>query len=143
MRITELMRTPAVACTSSRTLGQVARLMRERNVGSVVVVDNMGYLAGIVTDRDLAIRGLAADRTADSIVAEVMTRDVVTVPIHADVNDAMSMMAKHAVRRLPVVDEQNMPRGIVALDDLVRHLGRQTDAVTDALLSQATTLSIP
>lgn len=143
MRITELMRSPAVTCPETITLGQVARLMRDRNVGSVVVIDTMGYLAGIVTDRDLAVRGLGNNRSADAHVADVMTRDVATVTLHADVGDAAALMARRAVRRLPVVDEHGLPLGVVAFDDLVRHLGQRADELSDTLITQAAPRSIP
>lgn len=136
MRVSELMHTPAVTCPSWATLGQVARLMRDRNVGCVVVVDEIGYLAGIVTDRDLALRGLAEGHSADIPIDKVMTRDVATVSVHADVTDAAAIMTKRRVRRLPAVDEQDHPHGVVTLDDLVRHLGVEADALVDTIILQ-------
>ncbi len=141
MRVSEVMHTPAVTCSSSTTLGEVARLMRDRNVGSVLVVDEVGYLAGIVTDRDLAIRAVGEGRSADIAVQQVMTRDVATVSLHGDLSDAAAIMAKHVVRRVPVVDEQDHPHGMVALDDLVRHLGTEADALADTILLQKTRLA--
>lgn len=141
MRVTEVMHTPAVTCTSSATLGEVARTMRDRNVGSVLVLDDVGYLAGVVTDRDLAVRGLAEARTADIAVEHVMTRDVASIGVHADVSDAAGIMTKRMVRRLPVVDEENRPHGVVTFDDLVRHLGTETDALADLVILQASHLS--
>jgi CBS domain-containing protein len=143
MRVSEVMRTPAVTCSTATTLGSVARLMRDRNVGSVIVLDKIGYLAGIVTDRDLALRGLGGGRSADVGVEAVMTRDVATVSIHADTSDAASIMAKRAVRRVPVVDELDQPHGIVTLDDLVRHLGTEADALSDTVLMQCRHLNVP
>lgn len=140
MRVSELMHTPVVTCTSTARLGEVARLMRDRNVGAVLVIDQIGYLAGIVTDRDLALRGLGAGRSADIEVETVMTRDVVTTTLGADVSDAVSIMAKHGVRRLPVVDEQDHPHGMITVDDVVRHLGSQTDALADMVIRQASQL---
>lgn len=138
MRVSELMHTPAVTCRPSATIGEVARMMRERNVGSVVVVDGIGYLAGIVTDRDVAVRGAGEGRSADMAVEEIMTRDVATVLVRADVSTAASIMAKRRVRRLPVVDEDDTPHGVVAFDDLVRHLGQETDSLVDTVIRQTT-----
>ena len=117
--------------------------IRDRNVGSVLVIDKIGYLAGIVTDRDLAVHGLGGGRSADVPVDQVMTRDVATVSIHADVSDAASMMAKRTVRRIPVVDEHDRAHGMVTLDDLVRHLGTEADALSDTILMQARNLTLP
>ena len=141
MRVSELMHTPAVTCTPTARLGEVARLMRDRNVGSVLVVDQIGYLTGIVTDRDITVRGMGEGRSADVEVEHVMSRDVVTVSAHADVSDAIAVMGKHVVRRLPVVDEEDRPHGVVTFDDVVRHVGTQTDALADMVVLQATRLS--
>ncbi len=142
MRVSELMHTPAVTCRPNATIAEVARLMRDRNVGSVIVVDAVGYLAGIVTDRDVAVRGVGEGRSGDLAVEYVMSRNVATVPLHADVADAAGIMAKRRVRRVPVVDEEDTPHGLVALDDLVRHLGREADAVADTVMVQVTNLPI-
>ncbi|HEU5084784.1 MAG TPA: CBS domain-containing protein [Acidimicrobiales bacterium] len=141
MKVSELMHTPAVTCATTTTLGEVARLMRDRNVGSVLVLDQIGYLAGIVTDRDVAVRGMGEGRSADVTVEPVMTRDVATVSLRADVSDAVSIMAKHVVRRLPVVDEDDRPHGVITFDDVVRHLGTETDALADMVIMQASRLA--
>ena len=141
MRVSELMHTPPVTCRPNATIAEVARLMRDRNVGSVIIVDAVGYLAGIVTDRDVAVRGVGEGRSGDLAVEYVMSRNVATVPLHADVADAAGIMAKRRVRRVPVVDEEDTPHGLVALDDLVRHLGREADAVADTVMVQVTNLS--
>jgi CBS domain-containing protein len=141
MRVSELMHTPPVTCRPNATIAEVARLMRDRNVGSVIVVDAVGYLAGIVTDRDVAVRGVGEGRSGDMAVEYVMSRNVATVPLHADVADAAGIMAKRRVRRVPVVDEEDTPHGLVALDDLVRQLGREADAVADTVMVQVTNLS--
>jgi CBS domain-containing protein len=140
MRVSELMHTPPVTCRPNATIAEVARLMRDRNVGSVIVVDAVGYLAGIVTDRDVAVRGVGEGRSGDLAVEYVMSRNVATVPLHADVADAAGIMAKRRVRRVPVVDEEDTPHGLVALDDLVRQLGREADAVADTVMVQVTNL---
>jgi CBS domain-containing protein len=70
-----------------------------------------------------------------------MSRNVATVLLHADVSDAAGIMAKRGVRRVPVVDEDHRPHGMVTLDDLVRHLGREADAVADTVILQVTKLS--
>jgi CBS domain-containing protein len=130
-------------CRSTATLADVARLMRDRNVGSVVVLDEIGYLAGIVTDRDLAVRGLGNGCSPDAEVDQVMTRDVATVTLHTDASDAGALMARRMVRRLPVVDEQAHVCGIVALDDLLRHLGTDADRLSDTVLMQSRRFPVP
>jgi signal-transduction protein with cAMP-binding, CBS, and nucleotidyltransferase domain len=138
MRIGELMHTPAMTCHPHLTLREVAQLMGEREVGCVMVVDQVGELAGIVTDRDLALRALGEGRSADIAVEEVMSRDVATVSPHAPVETAAATMTKRGVRRLPVVDDEGVLHGMVAFDDLVRHLGDSVDALVDTLAGQRT-----
>jgi signal-transduction protein with cAMP-binding, CBS, and nucleotidyltransferase domain len=142
MKISEVMHSPPVICPTWATLGQVARLMRDRNVGSVLLTDRVGYLAGIVTDRDLAIRGMGEGRSADVTVDHVMTRDLATVSVHADVSDAAAIMSKRRVRRLPVVDEQDHPHGMVTLDDLMRRLGTDADALADTIITQTSGIAM-
>jgi signal-transduction protein with cAMP-binding, CBS, and nucleotidyltransferase domain len=142
MRVSELMHTPPVTCTPRATVGDVARLMASRNVGSVIIIDEVGEVSGIVTDRDIAMRGVAQGRSADIPVEAVLTRDVATIEPAADLADAASRMLKRNVRRLPVVDEHGEVHGLVALDDLVRNVGRQADELGDLLFSQASTLSV-
>jgi CBS domain-containing protein len=136
MNIGALMHTPPVVCEPERTIGEVARLMEARDVGCVMVVDKVGELAGIVTDRDIALRGVGEGRSADITVDMVMTRAVATVSPHAPVETAATTMQKRGVRRLPVVDDEGTVHGMVTMDDLLRHLGTTTDALTDTLLSQ-------
>jgi CBS domain-containing protein len=80
-------------------------------------------------------------RTSDVAVDLVMSRDVATISVHADASDAAGIMAKRMVRRLPVVDEDDRPHGVVTLDDLVRRLGTETDALADTVLLQSTHLA--
>ena len=138
MRVSEIMRTPAVVCRPTTTLGEVAALMDERNVGSVVVVDKIGYVTGIVTDRDIALRGVAAGHSSEAPVESIMTRDVATVTPASDLIEAATIMQKRAVRRVPVVDDWGTLHGVVAFDDLVVNLGHETDALSDALVAQST-----
>lgn len=137
MKVTELMHTPAVTCRPEDTVGDVARMMGSHEVGSVVVIDRVGEVAGIVTDRDIALRAVGQGRSSDIAVEEVMSRDVATLDPHADVAVAAATMIKRSVRRLPVVDEFGTVHGLVSLDDLVRLSGRQADELGDILRDQA------
>lgn len=138
MLVKELMRRPVVTCRPSMGLGATARLMRDRNVGCVLVVNDLGRLAGIVTDRDIALRGVGEGRSADAAVELVMTRDVATITVDADGSEAGVVMAENMVRRLPVVDDLGIPRGLVSFDDLVRAVGEETDALVDTVVLQTT-----
>jgi signal-transduction protein with cAMP-binding, CBS, and nucleotidyltransferase domain len=142
MRVSELMHTPAVTCTSTTTVSAVARLMATRNVGSIIVIDAVGEVAGIVTDRDIAIRGVAQGRSGDIAVEMLMTRNVASIEPGADIADAAATMMKRRVRRLPVVDDRGHAHGVVALDDIVRNVTRQADEIGDLLLAQTSQLPL-
>ena len=141
MRVSDVMHTPAVTCAPTSTLSEVGQLMGRRQVGSVIVIDRVGEVAGIVTDRDIVLRGVAMGRSGDIAVDAVMTRNVATVGAGADVAAAAATMMKRRVRRLPVVDDDGRVHGLVALDDLVRNLGHQADDMSDLLRSQSSSLS--
>ena len=137
MKVSEVMHTPVVSTTPHATLREAAELMEARNVGCLAVVDQLGYLTGIVTDRDIAIRGVGTGRSPDTTVEAVMTRDVATVSPHADLSTAQMTMQKRGIRRLPVADDMWRPRGMISMDDIVRTFGHEVDAVADTLTAQS------
>lgn len=98
MKVSEVMHTPVVSIGPLATLREAAELMGHRNVGCLVVVDHLGYLAGIVTDRDITIRGVGIGRSCDAPVGSVMTRDVATVSPTADVSAAQAIMQERRTR---------------------------------------------
>jgi CBS domain-containing protein len=120
-KIAEVMTQRPRAVTAQMTVREAARLMDEEDVGSLPVVDEGERLIGIVTDRDVAVRvvgrGLDADRTP---VVEVATRDVVAVTPDHDLDDALRVMAKEQVRRVPVVMNENQLVGMLAQADVAK-----------------------
>ncbi|HEX6329876.1 MAG TPA: CBS domain-containing protein [Actinomycetota bacterium] len=100
------------------TLADAARTMERSDIGDVIVVDATERPQGIVTDRDIAIRAVAADRDPNATpVGDVMTRTVVTVGPDTSIQEALDLMRRHDIRRLPVVDA-NVTVGVVSLGDL-------------------------
>lgn len=97
--------TPSVRTVSpSQSLAEAAEVMKGEDVGSVPVVEE-GRLAGIVTDRDIVIRAVAERRDPQTVkVADVASRELVTVEPEQDLDEALALMARHQVRRLPVVE---------------------------------------
>ena len=114
----DIMTANPVTCTSDATIQDVARLMDERDIGDVILMDG-DSIAGIVTDRDIVIRGLAQGLDGTASVSEVCTTDIVTLSPSDDVSKAAKLMADKAIRRLPVV-EGGRPVGIVSLGDLAQ-----------------------
>ena len=112
----------AVSAPPTATCRQVAELMRERNVGSVVLVDEDGSLAGFVTDRDLALGALTDGRDPADPVSAHASSPVVTAEPGMDVEEAAELMVRHGIRRLPILDGGRLS-GIVTLDDLAVRTG--------------------
>jgi len=112
--------TPNPAIVSLQTsLAQAAGLMRERQTGDVLVADGGGALYGIVTDRDIVIRAVADGMDpAMTPVQAVVTPSPISIGPDDNPAQAVALMREHAIRRLPVVDEQGTPVGIVSLGDL-------------------------
>jgi CBS domain-containing protein len=116
------MTSSVVTAPLSAPVREVAELMRERNVGSVVLVDGGGRPAGFVTDRDLAVSVLADDRVGADRAADHASAPVVTAAVAMDVRQAAELMISHGIRRLPVLDGDRLT-GIVTLDDLAVRAG--------------------
>ena len=136
MKIREIVHSPAVTCVASTGLAEAARLLHRFDVGTLVVVDDAGTVRGIITDRDLAIKGLGAQLDAATPVEALMSTSVVTVDVDAEVTDALSKMIAHGVRRLPVTDARQRATGVVALDDLVVFVEREGDMLRRAIAAQ-------
>jgi CBS domain-containing protein len=109
--------------TPGTTLGEVAMRMAELDVGIIPVVDDpdVRRLRGVVTDRDLVVRGMARGLGASATVAECMTPDVSTVNRNAHIRQVMDVMRRERVRRVPVVDGEGRRVGIIAQADLAVH----------------------
>ena len=121
MRISEVMTESVVTADCSATLREVGELMRDRNVGSVVICET-GYPAGLITDRDLALDVAADAVSVDEEVRDFATRPLVTCESEMDIEEAAALMVQHRIRRLPLMDGDSLA-GIVTLDDLAVRSG--------------------
>ena len=110
--------TPApVTVSSSTSLEQAAREMRDANIGDVIVLDGE-QITGILTDRDIVVRAVAGGRNpAQTRVGEIASRELTTIDPDESVDSAVALMRERSIRRLPVV-EDGRPVGIVSLGDL-------------------------
>ena len=103
----------------SQSLTDVARLMKQEDVGSVPVVDGE-RLIGMLTDRDIVVRGIADGSDPHAVTAgDIASRDIVTVRPDDDLDEALRLMAQHQVRRLPVVDDGHLV-GVLAQADVAQ-----------------------
>lgn len=112
---------PAASVEAGETLGDVAELMRDRNVGSVVVVDGRRPV-GLVTDRDLALAVVADGAERGEPAGDHASRPLVTGEVDMELEEAAALMVGHRIRRLPIVDGDELV-GIVTIDDLAVRAG--------------------
>jgi len=109
-------------CTidADRSVAYAAKMMLEEDVGLAPIVED-GKLIGMLTDRDIAIRVVAEGRNPDQVkVADVASKQVVTIDPQQDLQEALRIMGKHQVRRLAVVEEDGKLVGVVAQADVAR-----------------------
>ena len=126
-RIADIMTRSVAAVGRDETLQAAARRMREMDVGALPVTDGRA-LAGMVTDRDIAIRGVAEGMVAqEALVADVMTEEVAFCNETDSVEAVMAQMGDAQVRRLPVLGANGEVVGIVALADLATRQSAPTD----------------
>jgi CBS domain-containing protein len=96
---------------------EAARMMKSEDTGVVPIVEG-GRLVGVITDRDLALRVLGEDRSSDTSVGELASKELVTIDPQQSLEEAARLMAEHQVRRLPVVEEDGRLVGILSQKDL-------------------------
>jgi CBS domain-containing protein len=139
VRIRDVMTESVVTATPDTSVRGVAETMRERNVGSVVLVEN-GQPVGFVTDRDLAVSVLADGRDPSDRACDHASAPVVTAAPDMDITEAAELMVEHGIRRLPVLEGGELI-GIVTLDDLAVRTGDAELAMN--LASSITRAALP
>jgi len=140
-RVARDVMTPDPACCSpDTTLDEVAKMMIHNDCGEIPVIDSSDQVVGVVTDRDIVCRVVAEGKNPMAYTAETcMSEPVITVFADTRLNDVLSIMEKHQIRRVPVVDERGCCTGIISQADLawaephdqvaelVRELSRDTN----------------
>ena len=140
MKLKELMTKQVLTVHPEERVEVAARMMARYNIGSVPVCDAMGKLCGLVTDRDLVIRCMAAEGQQRMKVRDVMTGNVVTAVPDMDAAMAAHLMGRQQIRRLPVVESGRLC-GMVSLGDLAAREESAYDA-TDALSEISSNVSV-
>jgi CBS domain-containing protein len=134
-----IMSNNVVSVSPTQTVQEAAALMSQYNVGSIPVVEN-GQIRGIVTDRDITLRSTAQGQDGATPISQVMTSNLVQGTPEMDVHEAATLMSQNQIRRLPVVDN-NQVVGMVALGDLATENIYQNEA--EQALSSISTPSKP
>lgn len=125
--ITPFVHKKVVVLRENATAYEAARAMCEQNIGTVIVTNGHGHVTGIMTDRDLVCGLLTPDQNLNTQIKKMMSHKPATVGPHANLNDVVSLMKKHGVRRIPMVEQIRSGVqhcvGLLSLDDLI--LSRQ------------------
>ncbi len=118
--IKDVMTSNPCSIDAEKSVAYAAKMMREEDVGLAPIVEG-DKLIGMLTDRDIAIRVVAEGSNPEQVkVADVASKQVVTIDPQQDLDAALRIMAKHQVRRLPVVEEDGKLVGVVAQADIAR-----------------------
>lgn len=116
-KVSEIMTEQVVTVSPQDNVYEVAVKMKENDTGFIPVVEGGDKLIGVITDRDLVIRGIAEKRPGSTAVEEVMTKGIKTASRDMSVDDAAELMAQQQIRRLPVCEGDRLI-GIVSIGDM-------------------------
>jgi CBS domain-containing protein len=140
MKVRDIMTPQVVSCQKQTDIATAAKLMLQGRFGTLPVIDAHGKLAGIITDRDIAMAAATQQRnTSDIAVHEAMSQNVRSCFAEDDLGDALRQMEEGRVRRLPVLDATGHLTGIVSLDDIVLRALDQPGGVSSAQFINAVT----
>ncbi len=122
MNVEEIMSRPAITCRSNDSLSTPAQLMWEHDCGAIPVTDEEGRLVGVITDRDICMATYTRGSAPASIpVADAMAREVFSSRVSDSLQTIEQLMGDKQIRRVPVVDGDNRPIGMVSVNDLARY----------------------
>jgi CBS domain-containing protein len=121
MRCSDIMSTVIERTSLRDTVQNAAACMRDRNIGILPVSDPIGRILGVLTDRDIAVRVVAAGKPPTTLVEEAMTREIVSCPPDADIEEAEQLMARHRKSRILCIGTDQRPVGVISLSDIARH----------------------
>jgi len=138
MKVRDIMTREVVSCQKDTDIGTAARLMLKGRFGTLPVIDTHGRLAGMITDRDIAMAAATRQRNAAHIpVHEAMSPHVRSCFADDDIGEALKQMEEARVRRLPVLDATGHLTGIVSIDDIVLRALDQPGGVSSAAFVNA------
>lgn len=133
MKVRECMCNQVSCVNPETTLNNVAKIMQQQHIGCIPVCDTNKNVVGLVTDRDIVLRGVACNKDANTTpVSEIMTTNVYTVTPDADVTEAGKIMCDCQIKRVPVTENQIIV-GIITLGDLANKDGVNSYQVATAV----------
>ena len=122
MKVRDVMTGPAVCCNPGTNVGAAVELLWCHNCGMLPVVGPDNRLMGVVTDRDICIAMGTCNRLPGEVtIGEIATTNVFACKPDDEIHEALSTMAEEQVRRLPVVNDEGVPQGVLSMDDIITH----------------------
>jgi CBS domain-containing protein len=144
MRVTQIMSKAVVTCRPGETLAAAAKLMWDRDIGCLPVIDDQGHVVGIVTDRDACMAAYTRGQPLQAIPVEAaMAHQVQTCGADDDVADVEKRMASGQIRRMPVIDDQGHPIGVVSMNDLARAAAQKAGPSASEIASTLAAICAP
>jgi CBS domain-containing protein len=134
MKVQHYVRPTTAFLRPDDTIERAAMVMADHGAGALLVRED-DRVIGIVTDRDLVVRAIAKRVASDARVDSIMSMYVVSIPLDCDVNDAVRAFGEHAVRRLPVMDGEQVA-GVLSVDDLMIALAQQFNELIRGVTGQ-------
>lgn len=129
MRVDELM-SEATCCREDDSVRDCANVMKEADIGFLPICDAQGEPIGAITDRDIAVRVVAAGRSYDEPASAFMSRDVIGCRLGDDVQRAIELMRNERKSRVMVCDEQGKLKGVISLQDLAEYQSEEETGET-------------
>jgi len=134
MKVKEVMTPNATAIWLTESLADAAKLMWDNDCGVLPIIKDGRKVIGMITDRDICMAMAMRDMTPSSIsVEEVMTGQVYAVKPEDEVDQALQEMQEHRIRRLPVVNPEGEPEGILSMNDIVLNAKKSDTATADSI----------
>lgn len=134
MKVQEIMTCDVQCCGPDTNLAAAAKMMWDSDCGALPVLNVEGQVRGMITDRDICMAAATKNKPASDITAwETVSGKVYTCHLSDDVHTALDLMKREKVRRLPVVDEEGVLQGIVAMNDFVLRAGEAKGGKAPAL----------
>jgi len=118
MNVSQIVTRPLITIAAERTVLDAAKLLLEKNIGLLVIIQDSTKVVGVISERDI-IRTIASGRSLSMPVDDACTKRVVTVQGNSDVAEAAKAMNKNTIRHVVVVDDKGKPIGVVSMRDLV------------------------
>jgi len=140
MTVSDVCTRAVVTATPGETIAEAAKRMRDMHVGTLVVVDGerQNHPAGILTDRDIVINGVAQspDKVESLLVGDLMARELATARPTESLDSALTTMRSRGVRRLPVVSGNGVLEGLIAFDDILEVMSEELSDLVGLVASE-------